>query len=180
MTSLYTTGALDVKMRMWSSILLWRVLGSPILHGLQSGRFTLNQLWNEGAGEFFRQWQSLMQGVEHIDGALSHVERVKAHRGEGWPDKFADGEIIGANEGHLLWHLYTEASKRAEQDHRVLIAKGIDARGTISTHQGGPDKRKSSRRREVQWQDIQAHPRFLSDSRMHPLQPLQVRFFWYR
>ncbi len=107
-------------MRMWSSILLWRVLASPILLGLQSGRFTLNQLWNEGVGEFFRQWQPLMQGVEHIDDTLSHVERVKAHRGEGWPDIFADGEIIGANEGHLLWYLYAEASKRTEQDHRVL------------------------------------------------------------
>jgi hypothetical protein len=107
------------------------VARTSVLHGLQSGRFTLNQLWNEGVGEFFRQWQSLMQGVEHIDDTLSHVERVKAHRGEGWPDIFADGEIIGANDGHLLWHPYAEASKRTEQDHRVLIAKGVNPRGTI-------------------------------------------------
>src|SRR5258708_13582884 len=121
-----------------------------------------------------------MQCVEHIDRTLSDIERVKTHGGQRWPHKFTDGEIICANEGHLLWHPYTEASQRTEQDHRVLIAKGIDARGTISTHQGGPDKRKSSRRREVQGQDIQARPRFLSDSRMHPLQPLQDRFFFYR
>src|SRR5260370_37241157 len=120
MACLYTKGGLNGKMRMWSSILLWRVPASPILHGLQSGRFTLNQLWNEGAGEFFRQRQSLMQGVEHIDGALSHLERVKAHRGEGRPYEFAEGEIIGANDGHLLRDPYAESRKRTEQDYRVL------------------------------------------------------------
>jgi hypothetical protein len=50
---------------------LWGLIGNH-QEEVTSGRFTLNQLWNEWAGEFFRQWQSLMQGVEHIDGALSH------------------------------------------------------------------------------------------------------------
>src|SRR5260370_192366 len=121
-----------------------------------------------------------MQCVEHIDRTLSDIERVKTHGGQRWPHKFTDGEIICANEGHLLWHPYTEASQRTEQHHRVLIAKGIDPRGTISTHERGLDQRKSSRGREVQWQDVQAHPRFLSESRVHPLQPSQEPFFFYR
>src|SRR5260221_11188875 len=121
-----------------------------------------------------------MQSVEHINHTLSDIERVKAHGGQRRPDKFSDGEIIRANESHLLWHPYTEASQRTEQDHRVLIAKGIDPRGTIRTHEGGLNQRKSSRGREVQWQDVQAYPGFLSESSMHSLQPLQERFFLYR
>src|SRR5258708_31702374 len=121
-----------------------------------------------------------MQGVEHIDGALSHVERVKAHRGEGWADKFADGEIIGANESHVLWQVYAETGKRTEQDPRVLIAKGIDSCGTMRTQEGGLDQGKSGGGREGEGQGIQGHPRFLRDGCTHPFQALQERFFLYR
>jgi len=81
-----------------------------------------------------------MQCVEHIDRTLSDIERVKTHGGQRWPHKFTDREIIRANESHLLWYPYTEASQRTEQDHRVLIAKGIDPRGTIRTREGGLDQ----------------------------------------
>ena len=119
------------------------------MDGLISSRFTWNQLWNEGVGEFFWEGESLLQGVEYLDRTLAEVERVKAHRGEGWPDIFAERGIIGANKGHFLWHPYTEARQRTEQDRRVLVAKGVDARWTVRAQQEGLDQRKSGRGREV-------------------------------
>ena len=47
-----------------------RLAWYPFLNGFQSGRFALNELWNEGVGQFFRKWESLMSRVEHLNRSL--------------------------------------------------------------------------------------------------------------
>jgi hypothetical protein len=121
-----------------------------------------------------------MQRVEQIDRTLSHIERVKTDGGQRWPHKFPDGQIICPNQGHLLWHSYTAARQRTEQDHCVLIAEGVDAARSIRTRQGGLGQRKSRAGREMQRQDVKTHLRFSRDRRTHPFQPLQKRLFLYR
>src|SRR5215471_4499145 len=118
--------------------------------------------------------------MEELNCTLAEVEGVKAVRGEGRPNVFAQRGIIGTNKGYLLGYAYTQAGERTEQDCSVLVTKGVDACGTIRTPQGGLDQRKSSREREVEWQDVQADPRVLRDRRTHSFQPLCERFCLYR
>src|SRR5581483_8550298 len=56
---------------------------AQFLHLLSaSRRFTLNQLGNEGAREFFWKRQALLQDMEHFDSTRSNVEGIKAHGGK--------------------------------------------------------------------------------------------------
>ena len=109
---------------------------AQFLHLLSaSRRFTLNQLGNEGAREFFWKWQALLQDMEHFDSTRANVEGIKAHGGKRRPDNFADREIISPNESHLLRYLYSEACERTKQDDSELVVKGVDPRGTMRTQE---------------------------------------------
>jgi hypothetical protein len=83
----------------------------------------------------------VVQGDEHFDGTLSDRDIVKANGGQGWPYEFAEGDVISAYNGNILWNLNSPISQDPEQEQSVFIVEGIDACRMIRSREVGIDQR---------------------------------------